>query len=107
MYILNLRFNYELVFRLYKQWLSKPHFYHFHLISWCPEGFDSRLVAAGGEGVLHVVASPDQILPYCLLQLRKESLTGGYRLPLAPPPPPQAALTAPVAAGGGEEENKK
>eukprot|EP00090_Calanus_glacialis_P021862 TRINITY_DN33717_c0_g1_i1.p1 TRINITY_DN33717_c0_g1~~TRINITY_DN33717_c0_g1_i1.p1 ORF type:complete len:721 (-),score=164.97 TRINITY_DN33717_c0_g1_i1:237-2399(-) len=40
------------------------------------EEYDSREVQANdSQGVIHVVKSPTQILPYCVIQLKKQSLT--------------------------------
>ena len=39
-----------------------------------PDMFDSREVIKDGVGVLHVVKKPSQILPYCVIKLREESL---------------------------------
>merc|ERR1719466_733319 len=39
-----------------------------------PDMFNSREVIKDGVGVLHVVKKPSQILPYCVIKLRDESL---------------------------------
>lgn len=47
-----------------------------------PEEFDSReVVAMDKEGVIHVVKSPDQILPYAVIQLKNQSLTSQFVKP--------------------------
>merc|ERR1711892_1403916 len=46
------------------------------------EEHDSREVqATDSQGVIHVVKSPAQILPYCVIQLKKQSLTSEYIKP--------------------------
>lgn len=55
--------------------------------------YDSREVQANdSQGVIHVVKSPTQILPYCVIQLKKQSLTSQYMKPshcVLPSPPTQ------------------
>ena len=47
-----------------------------------PDEFDSREVrAADGSAVIHVVKKPSQILPYCVIKLKKESLSSEYHKP--------------------------
>ena len=47
-----------------------------------PEIFDSREVrAADGSSVIHVVKNPSQVLPYCVVQLKRESLSSEYHKP--------------------------
>lgn len=49
-----------------------------------PQDYDSREVqatATDNQGVIHVVKSPAQILPYCVIQLKKQSLTSDYIKP--------------------------
>ena len=47
-----------------------------------PEEFDSREVRAeDGSAVIHVVKKPSQILPYCVIKLKKESLSSEYHKP--------------------------
>ena len=47
-----------------------------------PEIFDSREVkATDGSSVIHVVRKPSQVLPYCVVQLRNESLSSEYHKP--------------------------
>ena len=38
-------------------------------------GYDSREVRFGDEGLIHVVRSPAQILPYCVIKLKQGSLS--------------------------------
>merc|ERR1712183_872015 len=40
-----------------------------------PDMFDSREVIKDGVGVVHVVKKPSQILPYCIIKLKKDSIT--------------------------------
>ena len=50
-----------------------------------PEIFDSREVkAADGSSVIHVVKKPSQVLPYCVVQLKSESLSSDYHKPNVP-----------------------
>ena len=47
-----------------------------------PEQFDSRRVLADdGSGVIHVVKRPSQVLPYCVVNLKNESLSSDFRKP--------------------------
>ena len=47
-----------------------------------PEIFDSREVkATDGSSVIHVVRKPSQVLPYCVVQLRNESMSSEYHKP--------------------------
>ena len=47
-----------------------------------PEDFDSREVLSNSEqGVIHVVKKPAQILPYCVIQLKQQSLSSHYIKP--------------------------
>ena len=47
-----------------------------------PEMFDSREVrAADGSSVIHVVKKPSQVLPYCVVQFKNESLSSEYHKP--------------------------
>ena len=47
-----------------------------------PEIFDSREVkATDGSSVIHVVRKPSQVLPYCVVQLRNESMSSEYHNP--------------------------
>ena len=47
-----------------------------------PEQFGSREVLAGdGSGVIHVVKRPGQVLPYCVVNLKNESLSSDFRKP--------------------------
>ena len=61
-----------------------------------PETCDSReVVTRDGSGVIHVVRRPAQILPYCVIQLKSESLSSDYRKPsLAPGLSPPTAVTS-------------
>eukprot|EP00092_Neocalanus_flemingeri_P102324 GFUD01130881.1.p1 GENE.GFUD01130881.1~~GFUD01130881.1.p1 ORF type:complete len:702 (+),score=200.18 GFUD01130881.1:81-2186(+) len=44
--------------------------------------YDSREVESNNsQGVIHVVKSPAQILPYCVIQLKKQSLSSQYTKP--------------------------
>ena len=44
-----------------------------------PEEYDSREVQAQDkQGVIHIVKNPSQILPYCVIELRKQSLSSQY-----------------------------
>eukprot|EP00092_Neocalanus_flemingeri_P054448 GFUD01064117.1.p1 GENE.GFUD01064117.1~~GFUD01064117.1.p1 ORF type:complete len:696 (+),score=180.27 GFUD01064117.1:93-2180(+) len=46
------------------------------------EEFDSREVQSNSsQGVIHVVKSPAQIMPYCVIQLKKQSLSSHYTKP--------------------------
>ena len=50
-----------------------------------PEIFDSREVkAADGSSVIHVVMKPSQVLPYCVVQLKNDSLSSDYHKPNVP-----------------------
>ena len=50
-----------------------------------PEIFDSREVrAVDGSSVIHVVKEPSQVLPYCVVQLKSESLSSEYPTQLCP-----------------------
>ena len=61
-----------------------------------PDQFDSRNVKTrDGSGVIHVVKRPAQILPYCIIQLKNDSLSSDYRKPTVSPLPP---APAPVVA---------
>ena len=54
-----------------------------------PEQFDSRKVLAGdGSGVIHVVKRPSQVLPYCVVNLKNESLSSDFRKPAFMPVSP-------------------
>ena len=54
-----------------------------------PEQFDSRKVLAGdGSGVIHVVKRPSQVLPYCVVNLKNESLSSDFRKPALKPVSP-------------------
>ena len=47
-----------------------------------PEEFDSREVLSNSEqGVIHVVKKPSQILPYCVIKLKPQSLSSQYIKP--------------------------
>jgi len=49
-----------------------------------PEEYDAREVqatASDSQGIIHVIKTPAQILPYCVIQLKKQSLTSEYRKP--------------------------
>merc|ERR1719430_2331986 len=68
-----------------------------------PDQFDSREVKTrDGSGVIHVVKRPAQVLPYCIIQLKNESLSSEYRkptvtpLPAAATPAPQKALPSSI-----------
>ena len=39
-----------------------------------PTMFDSREVIKDGVGLVHVVKKPSQILPYCIIKLKKDSV---------------------------------
>merc|ERR1712107_688596 len=65
-----------------------------------PQGFDSRqVITKDGSSVIHVVKETPQILPYCVIQLKNDSISSEYRKPgpplpslapgLPPPPPPR------------------
>ena len=50
-----------------------------------PEIFDSREVkATDGSSVIHVVKKPSQVLPYCVVQLKNDSLSSDYHKPNVP-----------------------
>ena len=54
-----------------------------------PEQFDSRKVLAGdGSGVIHVVKRLSQVLPYCVINLKNESLSSDFRKPALKPVTP-------------------
>ena len=54
-----------------------------------PEQFDSRKVLADdGSGVIHVVKGPSQVLPYCVINLKNESLSSDFRKPAFMPVSP-------------------
>ena len=54
-----------------------------------PEQFDSRKVLADdGSGVIHVVKRPSQVLPYCVINLKNESLSSDFRKPALKPVTP-------------------
>jgi len=56
-----------------------------------PDQFDSREVKTrDGSGVIHVVKRPAQVLPYCIIQLKNESLSSEYRKPTVTPLPAAA-----------------
>ena len=56
-----------------------------------PDQFDSREVKTrDGSGVIHVVKRPAQVLPYCIIQLKNESLSSEYRKPTVSPLPAAA-----------------
>ena len=40
-----------------------------------PEMFDSREIIKNGMGIVHVVKNTEQILPYCIIKLKSQSLT--------------------------------
>ena len=40
-----------------------------------PDTFDSREVIKDGVGIVHVVKKPSQILPYCVIKLKQESIS--------------------------------
>ena len=47
-----------------------------------PDEYDSRKVMTrDGSEVIHVVRSPTQILPYCIIQLKNDSLSSEYHKP--------------------------
>lgn len=49
-----------------------------------PEEYDAREVqatASDNQGIIHVIKTPAQILPYCVIQLKKQSLTSEYKKP--------------------------
>ena len=53
------------------------------------------MVTRDGSGVIHVVRRPAQILPYCVIQLKSESLSSDYRKPsLAPGLSPSTPVTS-------------
>merc|ERR1719244_1344563 len=39
-----------------------------------PDMFDSRVIIKDGMGIVHVVKNPAQILPYCRIKLKSQSL---------------------------------
>ena len=50
-----------------------------------PEIFDSREVkATDGSSVIHVIKKPSQVLPYCVVQLKNDSLSSDYHKPNVP-----------------------
>ena len=58
-----------------------------------PDEFDSREVrAADGSAVIHVVKRPSQILPFCVIKLKKESLSSEYHKPCHSSAQPQETL---------------
>ena len=47
-----------------------------------PQGFDSRqVITKDGSSVIHVVKETPQILPYCVIQLKNDSISSDYRKP--------------------------
>jgi len=47
-----------------------------------PQGFDSRqVITKDGSSVIHVVKETSQILPYCVIQLKNDSISSDYRKP--------------------------
>ena len=47
-----------------------------------PQGFDSRqVITKDGSSVIHVVKETPQILPYCVIQLKNDSISSEYRKP--------------------------
>lgn len=63
-----------------------------------PEGFDSRqVITKDGSSVIHVARNTSQILPYCVIQLKNDSISSDYRKP-CPTFPVTHFTTMPTAA---------
>merc|ERR1712004_451029 len=59
-----------------------------------PRGFDSRqVITKDGSSVIHVVKETSQILPYCVIQLKNDSISSNYRKPC---PTPSVSCTTPT-----------
>jgi len=59
-----------------------------------PQGFDSRqVITKDGSSVIHVVKETSQILPYCVIQLKNDSISSEYR---KPGPTPSVSCTTPT-----------
>jgi len=60
-----------------------------------PRGFDSRqVITKDGSSVIHVVKETSQILPYCVIQLKNDSISSDYRKP----GPTSCTTTTPTTA---------